>query len=273
MISFRSSNLRSFPLFLKLQNTINLFDPPTFRRYWDLYGSYCKKFKRTTGNIYFREEEGAINVIGVKRDPEVSFNLGDAFYNDILIISQNFINALGKKDLDFYIYKVTMDPKDKSDKIAHLLLQMSNSYVIRPHRWVPSRIAICQDKDSVIIARTDSRGNVINTTPYNGFFGINIHDSGKWVNSSIGCTVLEKDSPDNGFHYKESFKPLLQTVTNTKDIVYAVSCISALENLYTMETKGVVDKELKVSQSFKVLEVNYSPLFMQKRTLNWWWRK
>ena len=268
-----SPNLKNSSLFLKLENVIQLFDPFIFRKYWDLYSSYCAGFKRTIGDIYFREEIGAINVIGIKRDPEISFNLGDTFYNDILVISQNVLNDYGKKDLDFYIYKVTMDPRDKSDKIAHLLLQVCNSYVIRPHRWVPGRIAICQDKDNVLIARTDSNGDVINATPYKGFFGINIHDSDKWVNSSLGCTVLEKDSPDNGFHYKESFKPLLQTVTNKKDIVYAVSSINALENISLISAKGVIDTVLKVSQSFKVLKVNYNPPYMQKRILKWWWEK
>ena len=89
----------------------------------------------------------------------------------------------------------------------------------------------------------------------------------------MGCTVLEKDSSENGFHYKGSFKPLLQTVTNTKDIVYSVSCATALDNITLMITQRVVDKELKVLQSFKVLQVDYSPPFMQKRTLKWWWQK
>jgi len=271
MIRYISHNLKSFPLFLRLQNVLHFFEPIIFRKYWDLYSDYCTKLKRTTGNIYFREEEGAINVIGIKRDPEISFNLGDAFYNDVLVIAKNVINDEGKKDLDFYIYKVTMDPKDKSDKIAHLLMQVSNSYVRRPHRWIPGRTAICQDKNSVLIARTDSKGNVINAAPYKGFFGINIHDSDRWINSSLGCTVLEKDSKENGFHYKESFKPLLKTISNIEDITYAVSSLDAIENIYFTEIEPQIGKKLK--PAFKPITIDYNPPFMKSKSLKWWWEK
>ena len=270
MIRFISSNLQNSPLFLKLQNELHVFNILNFKTYWDSYGEYCAKVKRTVGTITFREEENAINVMGIKKDPEISFNLENIFYNDILIVSQNVIDDSGKKDLDFYIYKVTMDPKGKKDKVAHLLLQMSNSYVIRPHRWIPTRTAICQDKNDVLIARTDSNGNVINANPYKGFFGINIHDSDKWTNSSLGCTVLEKDSLANGFHYKNSFKPLLKTVTNNKDIVYAVSSLNALENIFcTVITP--LEKELKAS--FKTIKIDYNPPFTQHKSLKWWWQK
>ena len=210
-----------------MKNFLELFEGNNFKEIWNLYAKYCKALGRTVGDVSFREDIDAINVMCIKKDPEVHFNLPGTFYNDILVVARN--TEEGQK---FYVYKVTMDPKNKKNKIAHLLLGMYDSYKIRPHRWISSRTAICQDRNEVFLARTDREGNVINAVPYNGFFGINIHDSDIFTNTSLGCTVLEKDSRYNKYHYKESFKPLLKTVNNSDDIVYAVASLEALSRLY-----------------------------------------
>jgi len=50
-----------------------------------------------------------------------------------------------------------------------------------------------------------------------GHFGINIHDNGGFLNSSLGCVILESSQ-----QYKTVFKPLLQRVTNKNNIPVAV---------------------------------------------------
>ena len=230
MLTYYSPNIKNTSLFSNVNNFLKLFEGNNFKEIWNLYIGYCKALGRTVGDVSFREGIGNINVMGIKRDPEIHFNSSEAFYNDILVVSQNVEN--GQK---FYVYKVTMDPKNKKNKIAHLLLGMYDSYNIRPHRWISSRIAICQDRDEVFIARTDKKGNVINAVPYNGLFGINIHDSDIFINTSLGCTVLEKDSIHNKYHYKKSLKPLLKTVANVDNIVYAVASLETLSRIYYSE--------------------------------------
>ena len=227
MLKYYSPNIKNIPLFLYLKNFLKLFDDGNFKEIWNLYAEYCKALGRVVGDVSFREGIGDINVMGVKRDPEVHFNLPGAFYNDILIVSKNVHNGQ-----NFYAYKVTMDPKGKKNKIAHLLLGMYDSYKIRPHRWIPTRTAICQDRDEVFLARTDITGKVINATPYSGLFGINIHDSDIYNNTSLGCTVLEKDNRENTQHYKKSFRPLLKSISNPNDIVYAVASLEAISRLF-----------------------------------------
>ena len=226
MLKYYSSNIESSPLFLNVKNRLELFDNNNFKTVWRLYMKYCDAFKRTIGDVSFNKDIGAINVMGIKRDPEIHFNLPGAFYNDLLVVSKNTINGP-----EFYVYKVTMDPKAKKHKIAHLLLGMYDSYKVRPHRWISTRPAICQDRNDVLIARTDIRGNIINATPYNGLFGINIHDSDRFVNTSLGCTVLERDSDANGHHYEKSYKPLLKSISNKNKIVYAVANLDVLSRL------------------------------------------
>lgn len=227
MLTYYSPNIKNTPLFLNVKNFLKLFEGGNFKEIWNLYMEYCKALGRTIGDVSFRENLGDINVMGIKKDPEVHFNLSGAFYNDILVVAKNVHN--GQK---FYVYKVTMDPKSKKNRIAHLLLGMYDSYNIRPHRWIPTRTAICQDRDEVFLARTDKEGNVINATPYSGLFGINIHDSSIFNNTSLGCTVLEKDNWENKRHYKKSFKPLLKSASNSDNIVYAVASLEAISRLY-----------------------------------------
>lgn len=227
MLKYYSSNIENMPLFLRVKNHLKLFDNNNFKEVWNLYTKYCKAMSRIVGNVSFREGIGAINVMGIKKGSEISFNLPGAFYNDLLVVSKNIDNGQ-----EFYVYKVTMDPKSKKNKIAHLLLGMYDSYKIRPHRWISSRTAICQDRGVVFLARTDREGKVINATPYSGFFGINIHDSDRYINTSLGCTVLEKDKEENRQHYKKSLKPLLKSISNSKDIVYAVTSLEVIERLF-----------------------------------------
>jgi hypothetical protein len=91
-----------------------------------------------------------------------------------------------------------------------------NSYVVRPHRWAyrnfpnigrQQRWALCQDKDLVEIVRTDGSGSVIKSV--RGFFGINIHDTGGYRDSSLGCTVIKSDSS-----YEDLYLPCIYDIDN-----------------------------------------------------------
>jgi len=259
MIRFKSANIESLSLFWHTKDHIKLFEEGNFKKVWNLYIRYCKALGRIVGDVSFKDEIGAINVMGIKRDPEVSFNLPGTFYNDILVVAKNT-----ESGQDFYIYKVTMDPKAKKNKIAHLLLGMYASYKVRPHRWISTRTAICQDRDAVLLARTDKEGNIINATPYKGFFGINLHDSDRYINTSLGCTVLERDSNENGNHYKQSYKPLLKSITNKDDIVYAVTSLNVISKLVYALSLGDNLTPLPMDKSLFKVFIDRKASFIQK---------
>lgn len=217
MISFVTPSLKTNPTYLKLLNE-NFFEFENFKSCWESYLELAKSKNRVIGNPTFRLGVQEINVMGIRNNPEISFNETQYFYNDILVIQ--FLNII--EEVEFYVYQVTMDPKGKQYKIAHLLEGVYGSYKAnRPHKWIPGRDAITQDRNSVYVARTDSEGTVI-ISKHEGTFGINIHDSDKYWNSSLGCTVLPRDSAENGFHYKNSFKPLLKQVSNKESVDYCV---------------------------------------------------
>jgi len=230
MISFCAPNLLNNPDYQEL-NSLNLFITPIFKLVWDNYLIIAKTKQRVIGKPSFRLGTQEINVMGIRRNPEVSFNEKDYFYNDILIIQMSYSD-------EFYIFKVTMDPKGKVNKIAHLLEGIYASYnTLRPHRWVPGRTAIVQDRDAVIVARTDSTGKVI-IKEKSGIFGINIHDSDKYLNSSMGCTVLEPESALNQYQFAQHFKPLIKSIFNKDSVDYTVINIDLLKSIL----KSVKDK-------------------------------
>jgi hypothetical protein len=215
MIVFNSANNDTLNNLKKL----NFFTSVVFHKVWRDYLTYAKDRGRVIGEPKLRLNEKEINVMGIRNNEEISFNDSDNFYNDLLVIEQTIAQSHV-----FYIFKVTMDPKSKKNKIAHLLEGVYASYTaLRPHKWVPGRTAIVQDRDKVLVARTDSTGEIIKEfKAQKGLFGINIHDSAGYINTSLGCTILERDLKENKFHWKEHFKPLIQEISNKEEIDYVV---------------------------------------------------
>jgi len=186
---------------------------------------WSKNNKRTIGKPRWRVEDMTLNVIGVRCNSESDFNFGK--YNDYLIL------VLNKSSEDFtkVVMTVTVDPNRNKDGIAHLRQGVWNSYVVRPHRWAyrnfpkngrQYRWAICQDKNEVEIVRTDGNGGIIRSV--RGFFGINIHDTGGYSDSSLGCTVIKSDSS-----YENLFLPCIYDIkgkeyvpANRNDITYCL---------------------------------------------------
>lgn len=164
--------------------------------------THCKaEGKPNYGDTDFREDEGTINVFVIRRNPEIAFNDPDKFYNDDSVIIENRPNDSYRP----YEFRVTAEPYGRKNKIAHLCEGAYNSYVVRNHRWIPGRTALCQDGDEVKVMRTNAKGHFINYD--RGFFGINFHDKNGWgnmVNTSLGCIIhFFQDL------YVRDFKPLL----------------------------------------------------------------
>lgn len=218
MIAFNSPNLKDDVCFNKLKN-LKFFTSVYFNQIWRDYLKLARDRGRVIGEPKFRVGDKEINVMGIRNNPEISFNDDKNFYNDILVIEQ-----IDKGASLFYVFKVTMDPKSKKEKISHLLEGVYASYnALRPHKYVPGRTAIVQDRGPVIVARTDSSGKIIQGyKEQKGLFGINIHDSGGYLNSSMGCTVLEGDSVSNDSQFKNHFKPLILDISNKQEIDYMV---------------------------------------------------
>lgn len=226
MISFISPTLFGNPTFAELRGW-EFFTHKNFTTVWRRNLMLGVKVRRVIGSPTLRSSIGSINVMGIRNNPEVGFNDSkEWFYNDMLVIE-----LITDGESKFYIFKVTMDPKSRKHKIAHLLEGVYASYTaLRNHRYQPGRTAIVQDRDSVLIARTDNNGGVI-IPRLEGKFGINIHDSSKWRNSSLGCTVLEPESSENHNHFTQHFKPLIKSVKNKSSIDYAVTNQAVIKNL------------------------------------------
>lgn len=174
-------------------------DAATFEKIWKSLSEKYKQAEFFSGNPEWQDEPGSMNILGVRHNKEISFNTKeDGFNNDWLFIWEKDLNG----EVSIYEFEVTMDPLGKKNNIAHLRKGAWNSYVIRGHKWIPSRTAFGQDANDVLVTRTDAKGNVL--TSEWGKFGINIHDSGGYKNSSLGCTILAKDEI-----WKTVFKPLL----------------------------------------------------------------
>jgi hypothetical protein len=175
---------------------------------------WSKENNRIAGLPKWWDEPGTINIIGIRSNTEADFNFGK--YNDFLIVLIN-------KTLDRYnqvLMPVTVDPNRTKDGIAHLRQGVWNSYVVRPHKWASrtfpaigtiQRWAVCQDLNVVEVCRTDGKGKIKLTET--GHFGINIHDNGGYVDSSIACTVIQKDSD-----YLEKFLPMLYDLDTEKKV-------------------------------------------------------
>lgn len=229
---------------------------------FNAYKLQAHKEKRVVGIPSWKTQVGNINVIGVRQNPEISFN-EDVLHNDLLIISLN----TEPERSDIYLFSCTMDPKGRILKVAHLMEGVYASYnALRPHKWIPGRIAMVQDRDKVLVGRTDKEGKLISIKPEKGFFGINIHDSGGYQNSSLGCTVLEPDNEGNNYQYKTFFKPILkQYCTNKREIDYAVINFDTFRylaskftplNILARTAEDLLDKAYLTSLCFsKVVEI------------------
>jgi len=177
-------------------------------RYWqnivNKFIGYSKRNFTIYGLPAWHEEAGTINVICIRNNDENSFN--DVIRNnDILIVIEN----RPSDSFRLYEYEVTADPSRKKPGIAHLCEGAYNSYVVRPHRWIAGRTALCQDTGEVRVFRTNSQGKIMPARSAGGhyewgYFGINVHDTGGFWNSSLGCIILEDLKL-----YRDEFKPLL----------------------------------------------------------------
>jgi len=152
----------------------------------------------------FTNKKNSILVFVIRCNERISFNDKER-NNDLLVIAE----YISEDNFNVYTFNVTADPKSQKPNIAHLIEQVYTGN-IRPHRWIAGRLAICSDK-GCWYKRTDSKGN-----PYDAKFGqigLNIHDTGGYFNSSLGCVILESDS-----EYKNVFKPLLKRCSNASAI-------------------------------------------------------
>lgn len=144
---------------------------------------FARSAKAVYGNPGWLDAEGTINVIVIRENAENSYN--DVIRNnDHLLIFENRPNETFRE----YLYQVTADPSTNKYNIAHLCQGAYESYTVRPHRWIAGRTALCQDKGEVKIFRTNSKRGIIDY--FWGLFGINIHDTGGFWNSSLGCVIL-----------------------------------------------------------------------------------
>lgn len=153
------------------KNIINSFVP------------YAALQKAVYGSPAWLDAEGTVNVIVIRENDENSFN--DLIRNnDHLLIFENRPNETFRS----YLYQVTADPSSNKKNIAHLCQGAYESYTVRDHRWIAGRTALCQDKGKVKIFRTDTKRRIIDY--FWDYFGINIHDTGGFWNSSLGCVIL-----------------------------------------------------------------------------------
>jgi hypothetical protein len=171
---------------------------------------YCGEEKVPVfGNPKWNSEEGTINVIAIRNNNEFDFN-NKLRNNDRLLVFENRPHNMFR----LYEFPCTTDPASPitfSDFLklnkgrAHLCEGAYNSYVVRPHNWVRGRTALGQDANKVRVARTDNKSKFLKYDE--GFFGINVHDAGRFWNSSLGCIII---AFENNWQYEAEFKPCLE---------------------------------------------------------------
>lgn len=193
-----------------------------FASYKELLYKYCNYLddKRVTYDS-FTDKKNAIMVFVIRCNERISDNTAIR-NNDLLVV----VEYISLDNYNVYTFNVTADPKSKQANIAHLIEQVYTGNV-RPHRWIAGRLAICSDK-GCWYRRTNSKGEGYEAKF--GQIGINIHDTGGFWNSSLGCVILESDSD-----YKNVFKPLLKRVSNSNSIPVAV----INQDYFTDELKAI----------------------------------
>lgn len=159
--------------------------------YKEIFNAYAEGLpdKYNLSKTYW---EDVLNVI-VIRCNDIYVTNNELRNNDWLVCIYNNLR---------YVYKCTADPKYKRDRIANLREQVYYGN-IRPHRWIGWRTCIAQDNCKVWVRRY-ANGKWYEEL---GHFGINIHNSAGYFNSSLGCVILADES-----RYINSFRPLLRTV-------------------------------------------------------------
>ena len=213
-----------------LSETISNFSYSDLKKLFTKHLAWSQGNNRVSGNPVWLEEDNTLNVIGIRCNKEIEVN--NRRYNDYLILIHN----KNSSDVSIVVLEVTIDPATDKYGRAHLRQGLWNCYVIRPHapsgndeRNFPNlgwqkRWGICQNQNSgeVEVIRTDGNGNEIKTE--RGRFGINIHDSGGYTDSSIGCTVIKSDES-----YESLFLPEIYDIQNNSyvpknrnDITYCV---------------------------------------------------
>ena len=198
-----------------------ILNPNVFKMVWlHLRKEYIAK-GLVTGKPLFALAPNTINVMGIRSNSEISFNLGEEFNNDKLLIYENTSHG----SVRMWDFDVTMDPKDKKKEIAHLLKGIYATFVVRAHKWVKGRDALCSDiPPGVRFSRTDQYGNVTGT--YTDRIGINIHNNNGFRNSSLGCTILADEDA-----FKTKFRPLILRCKNQSPITYLVTDIWDLNRI------------------------------------------
>ena len=201
-----------------------------YEHYYQLALGYSTNYLLDERDTYFHAkndlraglfEKNAIIVFVVRCNDRISFN--DVERNNDLLVIAEYIN---EDNFNLFTFNVTADPKSKKPNIAHLIEQIYTGN-IGLHRGILGRVCIRSDK-GLWYRRTDSEGK-----PYKERFeqiGINIHDTGGFFNSSLGCVILE-----SGSEYKNVFKPLLKRVSNKNNIPVAVFNI----DYFTQELKVI----------------------------------
>lgn len=187
--------------------------PSKFKIWKDItvrFIEHCKTYKLPVfGNPKWNDEEGTINVIAIRNNDELDFN-NRVRNNDQLMVFENRPNDMFR----VYEFPCTTDPAtpitlrdflSKKRGRAHLCEGAYESYVVRPHNWVLGRTALGQDANPVQVARSDNKGQFVGFDT--GFFGINVHDAGRFWNSSLGCIII---AFENNLQYKSEFKPCLE---------------------------------------------------------------
>lgn len=197
----------------------------TLADYENLYSSYREWLvpEKVEASVHFPNCDDGIAAFIFRCNQPIDFN-NIRRNNDLLIIVQ-------RKLLGFKVYSMvcTADPYGPKDHIAHLSAQIyrANRGL---HRGIPGRICLRSDFGfGTWIQRTDSEGDVIDINPASdkftsapGHFGINIHDTGGYYNSSLGCVIIA---------YNQDylvFKSILENASNPSNVPV---CVFDMEDL------------------------------------------
>ncbi|WP_276979196.1 hypothetical protein [Flavobacterium filum] len=197
-----------------------------FEQYYDLllgYSNYLLDERDTFFNRKSLDEikkilfaKNAIIVFPIRCNNRISFNDSDAdgdgdidWNNDLLVI----VEYISENNFNVFTFDCTVDPKTNKHNIAHLIEQVYTGNVGN-HRGILSRICIRSDRGTWF-KRTDYKKQVVMEDF--DLRGINIHDNNGLFNTSEGCPILQSQGD-----YKNTFKPLLNRVSNRNFIPVAV---------------------------------------------------
>lgn len=188
-------------------------------------------------------ERGDIAVFVIRRNKSNSFNDEDVdgdgkidWNNDLLVIYEH----VSEDNANIYTFDVTADPKSNKANIAHLCEQIYRGN-IGLHRGILGRVCIRSDRGTWNF-RTNTLKKIV--TSFFGLIGINIHDTGGFWNTSLGCVILA--SMDD---YKNVFKPLLKRAKNQNNIpVYVI-------NQYFLQS--VLPGMPEFQEAVKVIDYSY----------------